>query len=472
MAGSSEIRAGGAYVEISARDTALKGGLARAKTSVAAFARGAGAMFLTAAKAATALGVAAAGISAIAVRSYARYGDSVAKMARRTGLSAQAVSGLAHAAELSGTSISGLENGLRRMQRAIGEASWSKTAALPIKELGLEVKSLSRMRPEKQLEAIADRLRTIKDPGKQATIAMQLFGRAGTELLPLLQQGSEGMRAMKAEASWLGLTLSDEAAAGAEKFTDAMTRLKGAFKGLRNAYGEWLVPILEPLVVRLTEITVGFGKAMRMTDVWADSFKNLKSAIDDVNAGLWAMGNATAELITGKAYGQRGAIDSWLKWRINQAQTRLGVISPEEGKRREAEIFSDYRRMRGVGKDIEEDAVKFMGEGMGRIDIAKSEWGETKSAWGKIWGTLLGQKAPRSIEPMPRMADEGETAAPKKEPKKWQLPEKPGVFGFFAGLVSAQSQFGLGATDIPRRQLNVLQEIARNTRNDKGATFA
>ena len=50
------------------------------------------------------------------------YGDQVAKMAKRTGLSVEALSELQYAAGQSGVEVATLENGLRRMQRSIYDA--------------------------------------------------------------------------------------------------------------------------------------------------------------------------------------------------------------------------------------------------------------------------------------------------------------------------------------------------------------
>jgi hypothetical protein len=53
-------------------------------------------------------------------------------------------------------------------------------------------------------------------------LAQKVFGRAGTELLPLLVEGEQGMAALMQQADELGLTMSTESATAAERLGDAL----------------------------------------------------------------------------------------------------------------------------------------------------------------------------------------------------------------------------------------------------------
>ncbi|RMF73571.1 MAG: hypothetical protein D6744_15445, partial [Planctomycetota bacterium] len=117
MAGK-EVRAGKAFVEITLRDK-LQAGLNRAAARLRSFAA------VTSGIGAGLVGASAAilGPLAAAVKQFSSAGDAVHKMAARTGLSAEAISELGHAANLSGTNMQTLETGVRRMQQTIGEAA-------------------------------------------------------------------------------------------------------------------------------------------------------------------------------------------------------------------------------------------------------------------------------------------------------------------------------------------------------------
>src|SRR5574337_1041845 len=107
MPSSSSIRAGAAYIEISANDAQLVKGLQSATRRLKAFGDGLktiGASIEQAGLKITALGVGIVGGLLAAARSFSATGDQLDKMATRTGVSVEALSELGYAAQLSGAS--------------------------------------------------------------------------------------------------------------------------------------------------------------------------------------------------------------------------------------------------------------------------------------------------------------------------------------------------------------------------------
>jgi len=233
-AGTTSIRAGRAFVELFADDSKLVRGLKRAQAKLRAFGKSIRDMGLK---------VAAAGSSVVtallgSAKLYSSMGDQIAKMARRTGLSVETVSELAVAADLSGASVQDLENGIRRMQRTLLDAAQgTKTAEDALAMLGLSVEQLRGLNPEQQFKVLADRLDRIADPTTKAALAMELFGRSGTMLLPMLAGGAAGIEELQRQARRLGLTLSTADAEGAERLTDALALLWRSVKRVTFAVG-------------------------------------------------------------------------------------------------------------------------------------------------------------------------------------------------------------------------------------------
>ena len=161
----------------------------------------------------------------LAAKQYAEYGDNVAKMAKRTGIGAQALSEMAHVAELSGSNMQALERGIRGMQRGMFDAQRG-TGEMEdaLTTLGMTYDDLQGKRPDDQFALIADKIAGIADPSIRAGVAMKVFGRAGAELVPMLSLGSQGIAHYRDEARRLGISMSGEAAAGAELLTDMIAR--------------------------------------------------------------------------------------------------------------------------------------------------------------------------------------------------------------------------------------------------------
>jgi len=119
-------------------------------------------------------------------------------MAKRTGVSVEALSTLSYAAKLSDTSIESVQGGLMKMAKLMGEVrSGSAQAAEKLQALGLSTTQMLAANPEQQLKMVADAIAGIADPSQQAAAAMEIFGKGAGDLLPLLQMGGKGIEYMQ-----------------------------------------------------------------------------------------------------------------------------------------------------------------------------------------------------------------------------------------------------------------------------------
>src|SRR5690606_19475283 len=73
---------------------------------------------------------------------------------------------------------------------------------------------------------------------------LSIFGRSFQNLIPLLKDGSQGLKDAGIEAEQLGLVLSTEAGQNAEKFNDDLTRLKSGLTGIWREVAEQVLPQL------------------------------------------------------------------------------------------------------------------------------------------------------------------------------------------------------------------------------------
>lgn len=249
------IRAGDVVWMITADDGPLRKGLASAKQAaaqagdaIAANARKIGLAFTAAGTAITATLVAS-------VLKFAKYGDEVAKAAKRTGLSTEAISEFGHAADQSGATIKDFETAIKRMARTITEAGMGmKEYEESLAMLGLSYQDLAGKSPEEQFMIIADRMAQVEDATTKAAIAQEIFGRSGTNLIPMINEGAEGIAELRQEARDLGIVLSRETAAQAELFTDTMDEVKKQLGGVSMQIAQSLLPSLQKMLESLKPI--------------------------------------------------------------------------------------------------------------------------------------------------------------------------------------------------------------------------
>ena len=197
-----------------------------------------------------ALGV---GITAL-VMPVARVGDEFFKLSQKTGVSVEALSALDYAAKLSNVSTEGLTKALQKLSVAMFDTQVNgEEGSAALKALGVSATDVhGQIRPTEQvLLDLADKFSAMPDGADKAALAVKLFGKEGLAIIPLLNQGREGLRALMEEAQRLGLVLSEDAARASEAFNDNLTRLNAVFEGVRRQLGAAVIPILADLTEQM-----------------------------------------------------------------------------------------------------------------------------------------------------------------------------------------------------------------------------
>lgn len=285
-----EIQAGKAFFLVEVKDR-LQAGLKAAAAKLRAFgavAAGMGAALMGASSA-------IAAPLAAAVNQFIGVGDQLDKMAARTGISVEALSQLKYAAGASGTSLETLEGSVRKMQKGVDDLqSGNQTAIANFGRLGLTMADLAGQSPDKQFEIVADRIAAIEDPAQRAAAAMDIFGKSGAELLPLMAGGAAGIQDLRRQAEQLGLTLSTEDASAAAKLGDTLDALRQVISGMITQIGAALAPVVTEVAGRILAVAVSVGRWIRENRELAVTAAKVAAVIGAVGAGLVALGAAGA----------------------------------------------------------------------------------------------------------------------------------------------------------------------------------
>lgn len=256
------------------------------------------------------LGVLAAGAATglfKLVQSVADVGDQAAKDAKKLGLTAEAVQELRHASQLAGTDFGVMKVGLQALSRGLNDAATKGTgpAAEAFEQLGisLEDPAIKSRNLEQIMALVSDRFRLMPDDANKTALSMKLFSRSGAELIPLLNEGSQGIAAMRQEARDLGLVLSNEAARDAEQFNDDLTRLKAVLAGVRNEIGVELMPLMNLYLVQGKEWLLQNKQLIaQKLRQWIDKFvEGAKLAAKTVLSVLETLGRLLDMLPKGEA---------------------------------------------------------------------------------------------------------------------------------------------------------------------------
>ena len=216
----------------------------------------------------------------VAVKSLANAADVADDTAKRTGLTVEAVQELGYVAKMTGSNLATVEVALRTMQKGLtdsGTESAAFTSAL--ETLGLSLAELRAMNPQAQFDALSQAIAGVTDPSQRAGLAMTVFGRAGTALLPMLAEGADGIAKLKDEAHKYGYVMSQEVAEAGSNFNDNLDRLKGSLGGLAQQVVAGLLPTLNSLVKCAADVVAGIKE-------WINNNPNLVSTLAHVAASV------------------------------------------------------------------------------------------------------------------------------------------------------------------------------------------
>lgn len=185
-----------------------------------------------------------------AIKSYADFTGKLTDLSAKTGIGVEALQRLRFAAEQNGGSLEMVTTAVSKLGANL--AGGNKSALGALDALGLSFTQIRDMQPDQAFTTIADAITKIHDPMAQSKLAMDLFGKAGATLLPMMKGNlSETADA----ANRLGIVLSSEAVAAGDKFGDTM--------GALSLVGQSVIhQVLEPMIPVLTVVAQWIGEKL------------------------------------------------------------------------------------------------------------------------------------------------------------------------------------------------------------------
>ena len=258
----------------------------------------------------TVAGLAAGVVLGKMVSTAIKNADEMTKMAQSVGVSVETLSAMAHAADLSGVSLETLAKAFKiTAQRAAETAAGTGEAKEAYKALGISVTDAagSLKNSDVLLLEIADKFEAMENGAGKTALAIDLFGRSGADLIPMLNQGSAGIAEMTDEAARLGIVIDTETGQSAERFRDNLTRLNAVKVGLVNTITQAVLPTLEAYTDSMVDSAKETDSMAKAGEFAATSLKLLltagtlvKVAFDAVGSTIGGMGAVLWEFVNGR----------------------------------------------------------------------------------------------------------------------------------------------------------------------------
>ena len=221
---------------------------------------GNGAMMLS--RSFTAISVALAGVGVIgSFKKLIDQADSMNDLSKKTGVAVGELSKFSQAALMSGTSIDGVAVGLKKLSSNIVEAAGGNRELSKIFNiLGVDVKNADgsiRDAGSVMLD-ISNIFATMEDGALKNALAVKLFGKAGADLIPMLNEGSAAIEKFK-------VVIGPELAAESDRFNDNLELISSNIQMVGNNIATAFLPYMNSLlesVLNFNQNAPAFNKAL------------------------------------------------------------------------------------------------------------------------------------------------------------------------------------------------------------------
>lgn len=207
-------------------------------------------------------GIAIAGLGAAAVGGLAVLGknaidsaDNINDLSQRTGVAVETLSKFGAAAEDSGSSLDEVGKAMGKLSKGIVDpASKANEALRSIGVSSTDARGKIRSVDEVMLD-IADKFSKLPDGAQKTALAMDIFGKSGANLIPMLNGGREAM-------SQYSATVTTEMAQAADQFNDAINMIMRELAGPFNQAITAALPYITQLAQQLGEALPGAIQAV------------------------------------------------------------------------------------------------------------------------------------------------------------------------------------------------------------------
>ena len=197
-------------------------------------------------------GMGMAGVAYVTKR-FIDMGDALNKMSARTGATVEWLSAMSFGAERSGATIETLEQAIRKLNKAIAEAqNGNRTPYEVFRRLRIDPSSMEfkSMDAGAQFELVARRLNEVQSQAEKTRLAMALFEESGTMLLPMLGDIDK----LKRKAMELGIIMSKDQADASAALLDSWTNVKYQLNAIFMSFGQAIAPALKQVATWMSKM--------------------------------------------------------------------------------------------------------------------------------------------------------------------------------------------------------------------------
>ncbi len=174
-------------------------------------------------------------------------GDALEELSHKTGIAVEDLSEWKTTLEVNNISLDGFATSIARLSKNLVEAQdATSNAGQLFKQLNIETKdSEGNIRNASDvMKDLADRFSTSANDANKVTISMELLGRSGRDMIPMLNDGREKLEEFDKAGKDFGRDWNLEQATQAAEFNDNLNLLSQAAEGFWEILAKDMLPTL------------------------------------------------------------------------------------------------------------------------------------------------------------------------------------------------------------------------------------
>lgn len=225
----------------------------------------------------------------MAVREIARFvkssidaADNINDISQKTGVAVAQLAKYDVAARNSGISLEQVAAAQLKLNKNIVEAAdGTGASAVAFKAMGISVKDAAgNLRSADEITAeVADRFKDFPDGPQKSALAMAIFGKAGADLIPMLNMGSE-------EMNKFSTAIDDDFAKASDAFNDRLGLINVGVQNFSITVAKQMLPALNDGLDAFTSLFAETGAAETFGMVVSEAFRMIVTAASAMVVGI------------------------------------------------------------------------------------------------------------------------------------------------------------------------------------------
>lgn len=250
--------------------------------------------------------------------------DVIDKMSQRLGMSTKTYQEWDYIMKMSGSDIDSMTTGMKKLNETVLSAmDGTEKSIESLLKLHIVPDELENLSQEEAFELVVERFQEMEDGAEKAALANEIFGKTGTNIIPLLNSEAGTIDQLKNKANDLGLVFDEQAVSMGAEYGDALQSMKDAFAAIGTSIGIQLMPYFKEFVDWVTQNIPKIRQIIEnLFTIISDGIKALSPILKTLGTAI----SAILDIVTSVTSGIKYVVDGITSFIEEKVQKVIDLI--------------------------------------------------------------------------------------------------------------------------------------------------